>query len=95
LQLTLKPSRGPSRSGAQASFGTRAGATIGMAAVATTTGADMDPTPITGIPVVLAIMAGMATVVVLAIMADLVTMVVLAIMVGPVGPVVLAVTADR
>jgi hypothetical protein len=92
LQLTLKPSRGPSHSGAQATSGTRAGATIGMAGVATTTGADMDPTPITDVPVVLAIVVGMATMVgtaitvVRAIMVDLVGQVVLAIM---------AVTADR
>ena len=107
MQLMLRPSQGPSRSGAQAIFGTRAGATIGMAAVATITGAEMDPTPITGVtvdPVVLATMADLVTMVVLAItvalvgqvapviMADLATMVALAIMVGQV---VLAVTADR
>jgi hypothetical protein len=86
LQLMLKPSQGPSRSGAQAIFGTRAGATIGMGGVATTTGAEMDPTPITGIPVVLAIMVDLAIMVVLAIMVDLVGQVVLVIM---------AVTADR
>ena len=83
MQLMLKPSQGPSRSGAQAIFGTRAGATIGMGAVATITGADMDPIPIPSIsvdPVVLAIM------VVPAIMVDLV---------GQVSQVVLAVTADR
>jgi hypothetical protein len=60
-----------------------------MGAVATTTGAEMDPTPITGIsmdPVVLAIMADMATMVVLAIMVALVVQVV---------PVIMAVTADR
>ena len=45
MQLMLKPSQGPSRSGAQAIFGTRAGATIGMGGVATTTGGEMDPTP--------------------------------------------------
>ncbi len=76
----LKPSQGPSRSGAQAIFGTRAGATIGMEGVATTTGADMDPTPIPGIsadPVVLAITA------------------VLAIMVDLVGQMGMALTADR
>jgi hypothetical protein len=63
-----------------------------MGAVATTTGAEMDPTPITGIsmdPVVLAIMADMATMVVLAIMVDLV------VQVGQVVPVIMAVTADR
>jgi hypothetical protein len=89
LLLMLKPSRGPSRSGAQAIFGTRGGATIGMAGVATTTGVDMDPTPITGIsvdPVVLAIVVDMATMVVLAITVDLAGQVVLGIM---------AVTADR
>jgi len=83
LQLMLKPSQGPSRSGAQAIFGTRAGATIGMGAVATITGADMDPIPIPSISV---------DPVVLAIMVDLV---VPAIMAVPVGQVVLAVTADR
>jgi hypothetical protein len=46
----------------------------------------MDPTPITGIPVVLAIMVDLAIMVVLAIMVDLVGQVVLVIM---------AVTADR
>jgi hypothetical protein len=92
LQLMLKPSQGPSRSGAQAIFGTRAGATIGMGGVATTTGADMDPTPITGIsmdPVVLVIMVDLATMaimVVLAIMVDLVGQAVLVIM---------ALTAER
>ena len=83
MQLMLKPSQGPSRSGAQAIFGTRAGATIGMGAVATITGADMDPIPIPSISV---------DPVVLAIMVDLV---VPAIMAVPVGQVVLAVTADR
>ena len=89
MQLMLKPSQGPSRSGAQAIFGTRVGATIGMEGVATTTGADMDPTPITGIsmdPVVLAIMVDLATMAI---------MVVLAIMVGQVVLVIMAVTADR
>jgi hypothetical protein len=60
-----------------------------MAGVATTTGVDMDPTPITGIsvdPVVLAIVVDMATMVVLAITVDLAGQVVLGIM---------AVTADR
>ncbi|SPM42551.1 Mycobacterium numidiamassiliense ORFan [Mycobacterium numidiamassiliense] len=60
-----------------------------MAGVATTTGAATDPTPITGIPVVLAIMADMATMaimVVLAIMVDLM---------GQVVPVIMAVIADR
>ena len=73
MQLTLKPSRGPSRSGAQASLGTRAGATIGMGAVATITGADMDPIPIPSIsvdPVVLAIMVDLVGQVVLAVTAD-------------------------
>ena len=41
MQLTLKPSPGPSRNGAQATFGTPAGATTGMGASATTTGAGM------------------------------------------------------
>ena len=85
MQLMLKPSQGPSRSGAQAIFGTRAGATIGMGGVATTTGGEMDPTPM-AIVVGLAIMVGMAIVVGLAIMVDLVGQVVLVIM---------AVTADR
>ena len=66
MQLMLKPSQGPSRSGAQAIFGTRAGATIGMGGVATTTGGEMDPTPM-AIAVVLAIMVDL---VVLAITAD-------------------------
>jgi hypothetical protein len=60
-----------------------------MGEVATTTGADMDPTPITGIsvdPVVLAIMVDLAIMVVLAIMVDLVGQVVLVIM---------ALTAER
>ena len=72
MQLMLKPSQGPSRSGAQAIFGTRAGATIGMGAVATITGADMDPIPIPSIsvdPVVLAIMVDLVGQVVLVIMA--------------------------
>ena len=72
MLLMLKPSQGPSRSGAQAIFGTRAGATIGMGGVATTTGADMGPTPITGIsvdPVVLAIMVDLVGQVGLGIMA--------------------------
>jgi hypothetical protein len=55
----LKPSQGPSRSGAQASFGTRAGATTGMGGVATTTGADTDPTPITSLSVDPVIMVDM------------------------------------
>ena len=76
MPLMLKPSQGPSRSGAQAIFGTRAGATIGMGAVATITGADMDPIPIPSIsvdPVVLAIMVdlvGQVGQVVLAVTAD-------------------------
>lgn len=60
-----------------------------MAAVATTIGADMDPTLIPGVSVVLAIMAVLTTTAI---------MVVLAIMVALVGQVVLvttAVTADR
>jgi hypothetical protein len=99
LRLMLKPSQGPSRSGAQAIFGTRAGATIGMGGVATTTGGEMDPTPMAIVVdlVVLAIMVDLvvpAVMVVPAIMVDLVVpavMVVLAIMVVQV---VLAVTAD-
>ena len=73
MQLMLKPSQGPSRSGAQAIFGTRAGATIGMGGVATTTGGEMDPTPMAiVVDLVMAIMVAMAIAVVLAIMVDMV-----------------------
>jgi hypothetical protein len=58
LQLTLKPSPGPSHNGAQATFGTPAGATTGMGGIATTTGADL------AIVVVMAIMVGMAAIMV-------------------------------
>ena len=88
MQLMLKPSQGPSRSGAQAIFGTRAGATIGMGGVATTTGGEMDPTP----------MAIVVDLVVLAIVVDFMVPAIMVDLVGQVGQVVLAimaVTADR
>ena len=90
MQLMLKPSQGPSRSGAQAIFGTRAGATIGMGGVATTTGGEMDPTPMAIVVdfMVLAIMVDLA---VLAIVVDFM---VLAIVVDFMGQVVPAITAD-
>src|ERR1700678_2026492 len=89
----LKPSQGLSRSGAQASFGARAGATIGMGGVATTTGAEMDPTRMAivvdlVVPPIVVDFVGLAIMMVLAIMVVLVVLVVL------VGQVVLAVTAD-
>jgi hypothetical protein len=90
LQLMLKPSQGPSRSGAQASFGTRAGATTGMGGVATTTGADMDPTPIiTSLSVDPVTMVDMM--VVLAIMVDMVVPVIMVDMVVTADPLIAAV----
>ena len=82
MQLMLRPSQVSSRSGVRVISGTRAGAPIGMAGAATTTGADTDP----------AIVVGMATEVGTATMA---ITVVLAIMVALVGRVDMAVTADR
>jgi hypothetical protein len=69
LQLTLKPSPGRSRNGAQATFGTPAGATTGMGGIATTTGAGMDA------------MVGLAIIEGLVVLATTVGLVVLATMV--------------
>jgi hypothetical protein len=85
LQLMLRPSQVSSRSGVRVISGTRAGAPIGMAGAATTTGADTDP----------AIVVGMAIEVGTATMATMAITVVLAIMVALVGRVDMAVTADR
>src|ERR1700734_2456707 len=94
----LRPSQAPSPSGVPAISGTRAGAPIGMAAVATTIGADMDLTPIPDTSVVRAIVVGMAITVGTATMVGTAITVVRAItevLAVTVDPVVLAATADR
>jgi hypothetical protein len=86
LQLTLKPSPGRSRNGAQATFGNPAGATTGMGGIATTTGVGMDA------------MVGLAIIVGLVVLATMVGLVVLATLVAlatMVGLVVLAIIADQ
>ena len=70
MQLTLKPSPGRSRNGAQATFGTPAGATTGMGGIATTTGAGMDAMVGLAIVVGLVVLATMVGLVVLATIAD-------------------------
>jgi hypothetical protein len=78
LQLTLKPSPGRSRSGAQETFGTLAGAITGMGGVATITGARLDPTIIVdlmGLAIIvdlvgLAIMVDLAVLAIMAVIAD-------------------------
>ena len=70
MQLTLKPSPGRSRNGAQATFGTPARATTGMGGIATTTGVGMDAMVGLAIIVGLVVLATMVGLVVLAIIAD-------------------------
>jgi hypothetical protein len=72
LQLTLKPSPGRSRSGAQATFGTLAGAITGMGGVATITGARLDPTIIVDSmgPAIIVDSMGPAIMAIMAVIAD-------------------------